>query len=211
MKKILIMAGLLALVAIAFAQPSVVKADKDNHLKGLGVHFGTLSANGFSYRSFGKQHGYQITLGGITLGDRDEEYVHFGEYNGQQQITLLEDGRRTNLNVGLNYIKTLAQNRTGRFYVFGGGSYLYSRVKQFEVDFELINNNPTWEDEYRRMDTADRVKWDNRHYYYVGAGLGFDFNLGQNFHWAVELPLTMNQDTEFMMYIPQTGLYYYFD
>jgi len=209
MKRILIAIALLMLAVAGYGQFAPVP-QPDNQFKGLGVHFGTLSGNGFSYRSFAKNHGYQITLGGITLGDREEEYYHYGDYNDAAQIVVTEDGKRTNLNVGLNYLQTLANNRTGRFYVFAGGSYLYSRVKQFEVDFSLSQNNPSWEDEYHRMDTKDRVKWDNRDYYYVGLGLGFDFNLGQNFHWAVELPLTMNQDTEFMMYIPQTGLYYYF-
>ena len=182
----------------------------DNQFKGLGVHFGTLSGNGFSYRSFAKNHGYQLTLGGITLGEKNIENTVYGEYDGQQTITLTEDGRRTTLNVGLNYLKTLAMNRTGRFYVFGGFSYIYSRVKQYDVDYSLAYNNPSWDDEYHRMGTALRTSWDNRSSYFVGGGLGFDFNLGQNFHWAVELPLTMNEDTEFMMYIPQTGLYYYF-
>ena len=210
MKKFVITAIILAIATLAFGQFVPYKPEPENQFKGLGVHFGTLSANGFSYRHFAKNHGYQLTIGGITLGDREEEYYHYGDYNNANQIVVTEDGRRTNLNVGLNYLQTLANNRTGRFYVFAGASYLYSRVKQFEVDFSLVQDNPGWDDEYRRMDTKDRVKWDNRDFYYVGGGLGFDFNLGQNFHWAVELPLTMNQDTEFMMYIPQTGLYYYF-
>jgi len=89
--------------------------------------------------------------------------------------------------------------------VFGGASILFSRVKQYERDYQLSGNY------YMLMNTPERVSWDPRTYYWVGAGLGFDFKMGQNFHWVLELPLTMNQDQEFMMYIPQTGLYYHFD
>lgn len=210
MKKLLLITLLIALGAAAFGQVAAYVEPPVNQYKGLGLHFGNLSASGFSYRTFKESHGYQFTVGGITLGSKDIDSYHYGEYNGATPITVTQDGRRTNLNIGINYLQSLASNRTGRFYVFGGASYLYSRIRQYDVDYRLLYNSSGYDDEYVRMDSPERPKWGNKHQYFVGAGLGFDFNLGQNFHWAIELPLTMDQDQEFMMYIPQTGLYYYF-
>jgi len=41
-------------------------------------------------------------------------------------------------------------------------------------------------------------------------GLGFEIKLGKTFVWAIEMPITLNQKGDVMMYIPQSGLYYYF-
>jgi len=206
MKKLLMMFTLLTLASLALAQVSLYATEELNQFKGLGVHFGTVSASGFSYRFFSHDQGLQLTLGGITLGSKNINDTVYDDYGTQNTITLTEEGRRTNFNLGLNYLYTLANNRTGRFYVFAGGSYLYSRVNMYDVEYSR-NTNGYY---YYRTNTPEREWHKNRNYYYLGTGLGFDFNLGQNFHWALELPLTMNQDQEFMMYIPQTGLYYYF-
>jgi len=210
MKKLILSSILIAMFAMAFAQQNTADPDQAKRYKGLGLHFGQLSGNGFSYRVFSKNHGLQYTLGGITLGSNSRYFDNsfYAEGPGPSVITIKDDGRRTNINFGINYLETLANNQTGRFYVFGGASVLFSRVKQFERDYQLSGSSGTY---YNLMNTPERVSWDNRRYYHVGAGLGFDFKLGQNFHWVLELPLTMNQDQEFMMYIPQVGLYYYFN
>ena len=62
----------------------------------------------------------------------------------------------------------------------------------------------------RILDHPERKEWDNKYAYYFGFGLGFDFDIGQNFHWVLELPITIDEDSEIVMYIPQTGLYYFF-
>ncbi|PKN73771.1 MAG: hypothetical protein CVU50_00870 [Candidatus Cloacimonetes bacterium HGW-Cloacimonetes-3] len=181
--------------------------------RGLGLHFGTVSANGFSYRQFTGKNGFQATLGAISLGNNDDYFYtpQYGNYGGASMITLTEEGRRTNVNLGLNYLHTLADNPSGRFYVLGGASYLLSRIKQFEQDYGFQSNNG-YEDIYVLLTNHPvRNKWETKNNYYIGAGIGFELNLGRNFHWAIELPITLNQDGDIMMYIPQTGLYYYFD
>jgi hypothetical protein len=181
--------------------------------RGLGLHFGTLSANGFSYRQFTGKQGFQATLGAISLGDDDVYFYspQYGNYGGASQITLTEEGRRANVNLGMNYLYALADNPSGRFYLLGGASYLISRVKQFEQDYGFQSNNG-YDDVYSLLSNHPvRTKWVNKGYYYIGAGLGFELNLGRNFRWAIEMPITLNQDGDIMMYIPQTGLYYYFD
>ena len=181
--------------------------------RGLGLHFGTVSANGFSYRQFTGKNGFQATIGAITLGNNEADLYpdYYGYHNGDPQITVTEEGRRNNVNIGLNYLYTLANNPTGRFYVFGGASYLYSRVKQFERDYALVTGTE-YNDHYQLISSyPPRESWENKGYYYVGAGLGFELSLGRGFKWAIEMPITVNEDGEVMMYIPQSGLYYYFN
>jgi hypothetical protein len=176
--------------------------------RGLGLHFGTVSANGFSYRQFYADKGFQVTAGAISLDD-DEVFFFTPsaeEYNNAPRVTLSEDGRRVNTNLGLNYLFSLASNPTGRFYVFGGASTIISRVKRISQEFYLNNAN------YYMVDLSKprTTSWENRYSYYVGMGLGFELNLGRNFVWAIEMPITLNDDGDVMMYIPQSGLYYYF-
>ena len=181
--------------------------------RGLGLHFGTVSANGFSYRQFSGKHGFQVTIGAISLGNDDVYFYSpvYGNYNDASQITITEDGHRANVNFGLNYLYALADNPSGRFYLLGGASYLLSRIKQFEQDYSL-QSNVGFDDYYTILNNHPvRSKWNNKGYYYVGAGLGFELNLGRNFRWAIEMPISYNQEGDIMMYIPQTGLYYYFD
>lgn len=204
MKKISVIVIMLALLTFS----SMLWSET---VRGLGLHFGTLSANGFSYRQFNGTQGFQATLGAITLGSNDHNF--YGEYydnygnTSASQIVLTEDGRRTNVNLGLNYLHALAENPTGRFYVFGGASYLHSRIRVFEQDYQL-----TAGDHYQIMSShPERETTKNRGYYYLGAGLGFELSLGRGFKWAIEMPITLNEKGDIMMYIPQSGLYFYFD
>ena len=178
--------------------------------RGLGVHFGTVSANGFSFRHYTGKHGFQATLGAITL-DQGQPFLESDYYavyaNNPASISRFQEERKTNLNVGVNYLYSLADNPTGRFYVFGGGAYLLSALKGNQGVYNLVDAYPG----HYVLDPGSVVEHkEYRHSYYLGGGMGFELNLGRGFRWAVELPLTVNEDTEFTMYIPQTGLYYFF-
>lgn len=193
---------MLVLLICLMAQVIVAKP-----ARGLGLHFGTVSANGFSYRQFNMSNGFQITAGVISLGD-DVVYYNIPstvDYNNAPRIILSEDGRRVKTNLGLNYLYSLANNPSGRFYVFGGASTIISRVKQIKQEFYLVNYFYTAD--LSKPRTSD---WENRVSYYVGMGLGFELNLGRNFVWAIEMPITLNDKGDVMMYVPQSGLYYFF-
>jgi len=176
--------------------------------RGLGLHFGTLSANGFSYRQFKEDNGFQVTAGAISFNDDDVYFYtpNAADYNNAPRVTISEDGRKTNTNLGLNYLYSLADNPTGRFYLLGGASILVSRVKQINQEFYLTSNNYYVKDLTKPTTTT----WDTRTSYYLGMGLGFEIKLGKTFVWAIEMPITLNQKGDVMMYIPQSGLYYYF-
>ncbi|MDD4308787.1 MAG: hypothetical protein PHO32_00235 [Candidatus Cloacimonetes bacterium] len=205
MKRILILVALLAIMGLWVNLSAEIS-------RGLGLHFGTVSANGFSYRQINGNNGIQATVGAITLGDNQTDlyYYYYGNHGGAQNITVTDDGRRMNLNLGINYIRSLANKPAGRFYIFGGASLLYSRVKQFKQDYTLVSTD--YDDHYQAVaGSTIRHSWENRANYYVGTGLGFELNLGKSFKWAIELPITLNEDGDIMMYIPQSGLYFVFD
>jgi len=177
---------------------------------GLGVHFGTVSANGFSYRQFTGKQGFQATLGAITYDDGEENLEpYYSAYyaSNPSYISRFGEGKKTNLNAGLNYLYSLADNPSGRFYVFAGGAYLLSIAHGNRGIYYPVTGSPG----NYQLDPGSVVKdTEYQHSFYLGGGMGFELNLGRGFRWALEMPLTINEDTEFTMYIPQTGLYYFF-
>ncbi len=206
MKRLLVIAMLLFVVCISQGQTQSSKLKEESRNTGLGFHFGTISGNGFSYRKYYNKSGLQVTLGGFTSGSKEINNAIYGNYGGASIITISENGRKTKLSSAINYVRTLDTNQVGRFYIVAGGSLLSSFIRQYEIDYQLVEGN------YYTLikDHPERKKWDSDYAYYFGFGLGFDFHLGQNFHCTVELPLTIDEESEIRMYIPQAGIYYFF-
>jgi hypothetical protein len=197
---------LLFVVCLSQGQTQSSKLKEESRNTGLGFHFGTISGNGFSYRKYYNKSGLQVTLGGFTSGSKEINNSIYGNYNGASIITITENGRKTKLSSAINYVRTLDTNQVGRFYIVAGGSLLSSFIRQYEIDYQMVD----WTHYTLIKDHPERKKWDSDYAYYFGFGLGFDFNLGQNFHCTVELPLTVDEESEIKMYIPQVGIYYFF-
>jgi hypothetical protein len=90
------------------------------------------------------------------------------------------------------------------FYIHAGANWKYSDQKYYHQDYQLVNNT-----EYRAAGsvyTSHKVK----SFFNVGIGPGAEIQAGRYFKLALELPVTYTGDKEFIMYIPQVGLYYYF-
>ncbi len=207
MKKLLMIEVLLFVTCLSQGQTQSSKTKEESRTTGLGFHFGTVSGNGFSYRKYyNNKSGLQVTLGGFTSGSKEIDSSIYGNYNGASTITITENGKKTKLSSAINYVRTLDTNQVGRFYIVAGGSLLSSFIRQYEIDYQIVNKA------YYTIikDHPERKKWDSEYAYYFGFGLGFDFNMGQNFHCAVELPLTIDENSEIRMYIPQAGIYYFF-
>ncbi len=177
--------------------------------KGLGFHFGTVSANGFSYRYIDGKNGWQGTIGALSTGNNENNFSspYYDYQNNAPAITLYEDGRKTNFNFGINYLHILGQKPNGNFYVFGGTSWLISRKVMLEQDY-ILQNMGSYQYVYNG-NVRKESKIENK--YYIGGGLGFELKFGSNFSFAAEMPMTVNQEGDFKMYIPQAGIYYFFD
>jgi len=205
-KRLLVIVVLLFVVCLSQGQTQSSKLKEESRNTGLGFHFGTISGNGFSYRKYYNKSGLQVTLGGFTSGSKEINNSIYGNYNGASIITITENGRKTKLSSAINYVRTLDTNQVGRFYIVAGGSLLSSFIRQYEIDYQMVD----WTHYTLIKDHPERKKWDSDYASYFGFGLGFDFNLGQNFHCTVELPLTVDEESEIKMYIPQVGIYYFF-
>ena len=61
--------------------------------QGLGFHFGTVSANGFSYRYVDGNNVWQCTLGAISTGNNENHFYspYVDYHNTAPSLTLSED------------------------------------------------------------------------------------------------------------------------
>jgi len=202
--------GLLLFAVNAFA---VDKTPADNNAynqrQGFGVHFGNVSGNGYAWRYIGAPLGIQIVVGGLTAGDNHYNYPDFfNDYDSNSEATIVrtDNARKYNFNVGANLILPLKQANGTMFYLHGGVNWKYADQKKYYRTYHLEGES------YYHTYASDPVtsKHFIKSYCNIGAGPGVEIQAGKYFKLVLELPITYTGDEEFIMYIPQAGLYYYF-
>lgn len=151
----------------------------------IGLHFGTSTGNGYSFRKWGEDIGYQITFSAYSTGDKNPDYTSSDFTNHDYR-----DARKNSINLGVNYLWQLLESDSYKFYIISGGSFTYRRVKR-----------------YARYDDSRWVQ-DNR--WALGVGPGFEFEFSDRFHVCIEMPMTYNQKDDITPFIPSGGFYYYF-
>jgi hypothetical protein len=201
---LIVLAGLLVVLP-ASAEPA----------QGVGFAAGQLSGIGLSYRVMLEDYGFQVTVGGISLKDSgyEESYPTRGYYdpdypkNDLQGFTQEQWVRETDANIGLMFMKSLHHANKTTLYVFTGFCAFFSWDTIEEQYYE-----PVFSDDYYDYvpigDPKTRVK--QRNIFYGGGGLGFEIRFTPNVRLAIEWPLTFTSDGDFVMYIPQAGLHYFF-
>ncbi len=175
----------------------------------LGLHFGNVSGNGLSYRRFFDKWGIQAVFGGYSTGSNTYDFVERtippGDYN--DPVYVMNDmGKKYVLNLGLSGIYPLKKTELFTFYVTGGFSWDYSNRKNYKQDF--LQPHP--DSVYYYQDGDVYSKRVVRSYLNIGAGPGMEIKLGPYFKLAAEIPVTYTGKHEFIMYVPQVGIYYYF-
>jgi opacity protein-like surface antigen len=209
---VLVIMGLLSFAVNAFAADKIPADNNDfNHRQGFGVHFGNVSGNGYAWRYIGEPLGIQLVVGGLTAGDNhhnlnDGIYVYDSPY--LNNIVRSANGRKYNFNVGANLILPLRQSSGAMFYLHGGVNWKYSDQQKYSREYEYdtsIDENYNYH-AITDVSTSHKVK----SYYNIGVGPGVELQAGKYFKLVLELPITYTGDEEFIMYIPQAGLYYYF-
>lgn len=202
---VLVILGLLLFAASAFGE------NGNGNTHGFGVHFGNVSGNGYAYRYITDKLGIQLVVGGMTSGDNhysmpDQLII----YDSPHPLTTVrvDNGRKYNFNLGGNIILPLKRTTGSMFYLHAGTNWKYSDQKQYKQDYQRYsssdyqaNYSPTGD-----VTTSHKMK----SYFNVGIGPGVELSAGKYFKLALELPITYTGDNEFIMYIPQAGLYYYF-
>ncbi len=157
----------------------------ENYNTAMGLHFGTSTGNGYSYRKWGDAGAFQVTFAAYSTGDRNPDWNDSDFINRDYK-----DARKNSISLGMNYLWDLLQTEKYRFYLMTGTAYTYRKVKRFTDP-----NTSSWE----RVD-----RWA------IGVGPGFELEFSDRFHFSIEIPMTYNHNDDIIPYIPSVGFYYYF-
>lgn len=218
MKKLVLIALTLAILSclnLAWAQnettdeslntPSVSMANQ-----GFGVHFGNVSGSGYAWRYMNDKHGVQLVLGGFTTGDNGVFFSPQIPVADTLDTWDTENGRKYYMNFGVNYLKPLKQTEFTLFYLHAGLNWNYSDQKQYKQRYSLYSIPEDGGNNIYTKAGSPTVSHKISSYVNIGAGPGFEIALGRYVKLSLELPVTYTGKDEFLMYIPQAGLYYYF-
>lgn len=198
---------------IVFFQLTILFADEKPLRHGLGFAAGMLSGSGFSYRQINQKYGFQVAFGLISFrnesSDFSESYQTFGMGPKMDQTYTEEKyGRETNGNIGLMLYRILNRSNRSLFYgMIGVGSYfsdqvIYKREYKYtyiESDRYLYEPVSPMRKDHKRDLTTN-----------FGLGFGLEWSWTNNIHMTIEWPLTVTNDLDIFMYVPQAGIHYYF-
>jgi len=197
----MLLAGLLLMSAVC-------NAEENGTSQGFGMHFGNVSGNGYSWRIIGEKLGVQLVVGGLTSGNSDY-YLPDSFYSYEplpSPYVKRDNGRKYSFNSGLNLILPLKNREGMMFYLHGGINWMYSDTKQYKRLYVVDTGNANTFDAAGDVLTGHKI----RSYVNIGMGPGFEYYVSKSFKIALELPMTYTGKGEFIMYIPQAGLYYYY-
>ncbi len=181
----------------------------DNEKAGLGLHFGSISGNGYSMRWMGEDLGLQLTIGAMTSGSND---VHFNQFyypdydESATTITVSKKGRDRSLIGAINLLFMLDHFKRGRLYLVGGCSVNDYRKRVFSADYRYTSSIS----QYQLVDGSQREEDLNELRWTAGIGPGIELAVSRHFRLAFEVPISYNYKDDIVMYIPQVGFYYFF-
>lgn len=193
---------------------SVAHAAEPVH--GLGFAAGQPSGVGLSFRKMSDNYGFQVTFGALSQNQDNRGYDTYQiEKDAAYEKPSLEPFtekyylRETNANLGILVFKVLHTAERSRFYGFVGGSIFYNldTFKEYKYQYQLRPGD----DVYIQQEIGKPTKSsESSNTIYAGAGIGMEFRITQNIRVAVEWPLTVSSEGDFVMYFPQAGLHYFF-
>jgi len=212
MKKISILLFALLLNSFAFSQYSDLT-------QGLGFAGGMPSGLGFSYRQMNENHGFQITVGALAYDyNTDEDDYFYGEETPRpipvDWVPEASYTQRSNGNdhfwgnIGLTYYKPLNRADKSLFYGFAATSAYYTSERYSERRYIYFQKSETTYS--YRPDGSDKELRETELDLFVGVGLGLTYNITNNIRLSLELPLTISNEGQIWMIIPQGALHYFF-
>lgn len=200
---------MLFLSVNAFAQWETTSSNSDaKNAQAFGIHFGYVSGNGYAYRYMTDKWGLQLVGGGYSLGSNSHDFSDqvYSDDNTLSSLIRTDKGRKYSFDLAANVIIPLQRTSNTLFYVHGGFCWKYSVQKVYEQSYIQSAANSHTYNETGPTSSTSKI----RSYTNLGAGPGAEFQLGKFFKLVLELPITYTGNDEFIMYIPQAGLYYYF-
>lgn len=208
MKKILLL--LLLSSSITFSQSQELT-------QGLGFAGGMPSGSGFSYRQMHENYGFQVTFGIMVFQEDDfEDYFNesytgpYAPYDWTQDTSRIftdESYRDTRKwgNIGITYYRPLHRSNKSLFYGFIGGSTYYTSQTYQTREYKYSMSS----DSYDPINKAKEVR-ENDFTFFAGIGLGIEYRITDNIRIHIEMPITIVDNGNIFMYIPQAGIHYYF-
>ncbi len=161
---------------------SILLADELTH--SIGMSAGYISGSGISYRQMNEKFGYQIAGGAFY------SYEPENVEDEEDQVEYL------GWNISGTYYYILKNWQTSRFYLLAGTTI-------FDI-YHMTQN------EYGNNE-EDEVENEDATYVNVGIGIGLEFPLTKYLHVSVEWPWYYDGKLEFLKFIPQAGVHYYFE
>ena len=168
-------------VLILFAS-SILFAEELTHA--IGMSAGYISGSGISYRQINEKYGYQIAGGAYYNYEPEDEEEEFNDD--------IEDSKYLGWNISGTYYHILKNWQTSRFYLLAGTTIF---------DVYDITQNEFGNNEAENIDAT---------YINIGIGIGLEFPLTKYLHVSVEWPWYYDGKAEFVKFIPQAGVHYYF-
>ena len=184
----------LILIMIIIITASILSTEELTH--SLGMSAGYISGSGISYRQMREKIGYQIAGGVIYNYEPDDDEslhnVYEREYLGA--------------NISGTFYYILHNKKTTRFYLLGGTTIfrVFEKGVDDADDCEWWYNPETGIWGIKECPTTDEI------YINIGIGIGLEFPLTKHLHLSVEWPWYYDDKTEFIKFIPQAGVHYYF-
>ena len=201
MFKARVIIGLLLIVSI-----SLCVAEPQKQSKAIGLRLGTSSGTGYSYRSLNNGSGFQFALGAMSSMNNKVKFSNTVKVDSNEnEIVRKKTDGRISVSLGLNWIQALTKAHHTRLYIMAGGSYLYARKTEYEQTY-VHESSDTYV-----ISGDKRKKIKNSDVWTIGVGPGLEFFTDKNLRVCIEVPTTINSKGEVIPYIPQVGLYYYFD
>jgi len=186
---------------------------------GLGFAAGMPSGVGFSYRQMNENHGFQLTVGALAFNNNYDENDYFygddtprpipTDWIPEPSYTQRSDGNDNFWgNIGLTYYKPLHRADKSLFYGFGAASAYYTSERYIERKYIYFQESETTYS-YKPEGNKKELRETELDLFF-GIGLGLTYNITNNIRFSLELPLTVSDERQIWMIIPQGGLHYYF-
>ena len=186
--------------------------------KGFGFAGGMPSGSGFSYRQMNENYGFQVTFG-IMVFNQDDFDDAFNEFENEplpqdwvpntSEIFTQESyhDTRTWANIGVTYYKPFHRSEKSLFYGFVGGStYFVSETYQTR-EYKYYVSGSTYS--FKPINEVMEID-ENEFTFFAGIGIGIEYKITNNIRIHLEMPITIVDNGNIFMYIPQGGLHYYF-
>ncbi len=182
MKKEILMVIVLVMLTLSFSAETLDR--------GLGFTAGKVSGIGLAYRQYFAKNGLQFTVGLLSNADKVPKFPE-SHYDDSYTKTGWEvDGWLSAM-----YLRVLRESELTKFYCFVGASINIDYKKKYTQEYIAGNQSGSIE-----------KKVINNNAYYVGPGIGIEFEMSRYINLNLELPISISSDSKIDTYVPQASI-----